>query len=176
MALTRDQKVTQLTGLKEALAKAKSVVFMQYAGTSVEAISVLRGKLYDGKSEMKVGKKTLFRIAAKEAGFPEITDEQNPGQIAYVFSFGDEMTGAKIALEFSKANDKVKLVGGLLNGKVLSNAEALELAKMLSHKELLAKFAAMLRAPLTNFASIASSPLRSFAYATKQMADKKPSA
>jgi large subunit ribosomal protein L10 len=174
MALTRDQKGAQLQSFKDALKKAKSVVFMQYAGTSVEAISALRGKLYERKAEMKVGKKTLFRIAAKEAGLPDVTDEATPGPIAYVYSYEDEMSGAKVALEFRKVSDKVALVGGILNGKILSKAEAVELGKMLSKEELLAKFAAMLRAPLSNFASIASSPLRSFAYATAQVAEKKP--
>ncbi len=172
MALTRDQKVVQLQGLKDALKKAKSVVFMQYAGTSVEAISQLRTKLYEKKAEMRVGKKTLFRIAAKESGLPDVTDEHAPGPIAFVFSFEDEMSGAKVALEFAKVSDKVKLVGGVLNGRILSKAEAVELGKMLSHQELLAKFVGLLRAPLSNFAFIISSPLRSFAYGVKQMGER----
>ena len=169
MALTRDQKVVQLQGLKDALSKAKSVVFMQYAGTSVEAISQLRTKLYEKKAEMKVGKKTLFRIAAKEAGLPDVTDEHAPGPIAYVFSFEDEMSGAKVALEFRKISDKVNLVGGVLNGRILSKAAAVELGKMLSHQELLAKFASLLRAPLVQFAGMCQSPLSTFASGLREL-------
>ena len=173
MALTKQQKAGQLQELKDCLKRAKSVTFLHYIGTTVEAVTQLRTKIYERKAQMKVGKKTLFRIAAKEMGLPEPTDAEMPGAVAFVFSYEDEMSGPKAAFEFGRTNDKVKLVGGILNGKILSAAEALELGKMLSREELLAKFMAMLQAPLANFASIASSPLRSFAYGLTQVAEKK---
>lgn len=163
--------------LREDLKKAKSLVWLKYRGLSVLDASNLRRRMRAKNAKMKVTKKTLLRIAAKEEGMTEITDQMMGTEpLAFIFSFEDEVSGAKVAFEFSKENDKVKLTGGLLDGRILSEGEALELAKMLSKEELLAKFAGMLRSPLQSFASMCSTPLRSFAIGVKQLAEKKPSA
>lgn len=173
MALTRAQKAAQLTDFKDALKKAKSVIFMHYSGMNVDSISQLRTKLTERKAKMRVGKKTLFRIAAKESGLPEVPETALEGPVGFVFSEEDEVSGPKVALEFGKVSEKVKIIGGILAGKLLTREEALELGRMLGREELLAKFACMLRAPLQQFAALASTPLRSFAYGMKQVAEKK---
>jgi len=176
MALTKDQKQAQITELRADLKKAKSLVWLKYRGLTVLDVSNLRRRVRAKNAKMKVAKKTLLRIAAKEEGMTEITDQvMGTEPLAFIFSFEDEVSGAKVAFEFSRENDKVKLTGGLLDGKILSEAEAQELARMLSKEELLAKFAGMLQSPLRNFASICSTPLRSFAIALKEVAAKKSS-
>ncbi|HLD07559.1 MAG TPA: 50S ribosomal protein L10 [Candidatus Peribacterales bacterium] len=173
MALTKAEKQAQLTELREDLKKAKSLVWLKYRGLTVSDVSNLRRKIRGQNAKMKVAKKTLFRIAAKEHGIPEISDDVlGIEPLAFVFSFEDEVSGAKAAFEFSKGNDKVKILGGMLDGKILSENAALELAKMLSKEELLTKFAIMIRSPLQSFASICSTPLRSFAIGLKQIAEK----
>ena len=176
MALTKVQKQAQITELRADLKKAKSLVWLKYRGLTVLDVSNLRRRVRAKNAKMKVAKKTLLRIAAKEEGMTEITDQvMGTEPLAFIFSFEDEVSGAKVAFEFSRENDKVKLTGGLLDGKILSEAEAQELARMLSKEELLAKFAGMLQSPLRNFASICSTPLRSFAIALKEVAAKKSS-
>ena len=172
MALTKDQKQVQISAFRDRLGETKSIVFVSYRGLSVENMGAFRVQLREKKSEVKVGKKTLFKIAAKEMGFPEVDDALLDGPVGFVFSFEDEMSGAKVSLEFGKKNETVQILGGVLNGKVLNKAEALELAKMLSKDELLAKFARLLQAPLHSFASLCSSPLRGFAMGVKQVAEK----
>ena len=154
MALTKDQKKAQVTDLRSSLKKAKALVLMQYSGLTVAEVDELRGKMDEKDAKMQVAKKTLFKIAAKEEGYPEVADDSLEGPIAFVFSFTDEMSGAKVAFEFGKSHGAVKLTGGVMNGKVLSKEEAIDLAKMLSKEELLAKFAAMIRSPLGSFASM----------------------
>ncbi|HLC76012.1 MAG TPA: 50S ribosomal protein L10 [Candidatus Peribacterales bacterium] len=173
MALTKAQKSAQLTDLREDMKKAKSLVWLQYRSLSVGDASALRRKIRAKNAKMKVAKKTLFSIAVKEEGMGEIAEGTlGTEPLAFIFSFEDEISGAKAAFEFSKTNDKVRLMGGLLNGKVLSEKEAVDLAKMLGREELLAQFAMMIRSPLTNFASLCSTPLRSFAIGVNQLAEK----
>ena len=172
MALTKDQKKAQVADLKESLKKAKSLVFMHYLGLSVSQVDELRGKMSEKNAKMQVAKKRLFNIAAKEEGYPEVDEKIMDGPVAFVFSFEDEMSGAKVAYEFGKSAKAVEIIGGVLNGKALDKDGALELAKMLSHEELLSKFAIMLRSPLTSFASACGSPLGAFARAAKELAEK----
>jgi large subunit ribosomal protein L10 len=176
MALTKDQKKAQVTEIRDAIKKTKSLAFMKYRGLSVADIDDLRGKMLEKSARMKVAKKTLFNIAAKEEGYPEVSDEAfGTDPIAFIFSFEDEISGAKVAFEFGKKNDAVEIVGGVVDGKLLNKEEATEFAKMLSKEELLTKFAVMLRSPLSNFASICSNPLSSFARAVNEVAKNKES-
>jgi len=172
MALTKDQKTAQVKNLRDSLKKAKSLVFMHYLGLTVSQVDELREKMSEKSAKMQVAKKRLFNIAAKEEGYPEVDEKNMEGPVAFIFSFEDEMSGAKIAYEFGKSAKAVEIIGGVLNGKVLDKNGAMELAKMLSHDELLAKFAMMLRSPLTSFASACGSPLGAFARAAKQIAEK----
>jgi large subunit ribosomal protein L10 len=173
MALTRDQKAAQLTELKDKIQKAKSVMFSHYIGLSVADITDLRSKLRAQKAEMKVGKKTLIRIAAKELNLPEVTEESMPGAVACIFSFDDPIAGAQVTHAFAKTHDHVKLIGGIFDGKILTAADAKTFALLPSRQVLLGTFAGMIQSPLRSFASICASPLSGFARALNELAKKK---
>lgn len=172
MAISRDQKVAQVQTLKQKMSEASSLIFAQYIGLSVSEVSDLRSKLRDGGAEMKVAKKTLIEIAAKEAGLPEIDSTTLEGPISVIFSFADPLTGAQIAFKFAKDHKQVVLVGGVFDGKILGKREAMELAKMPSREVLLATFMGMVRSPLVKFAGMCNSPLSGFARALDQLAEK----
>ncbi|MDD5623418.1 MAG: 50S ribosomal protein L10 [Candidatus Peribacteraceae bacterium] len=173
MAVTREEKTRQLTELKEKMQKAQSLVFAQYIGLTVMEVGELRQKLREANAEMKVAKKTLMRIASKDAGLPVVEDSSLEGPVACIFSFTDPLSGAQVAFKFGKDHGQVKIIGGVFEGKILSKAEALELAKMPSRQQLLAIFASMLRSPLVSFASICNSPLSGMARGLSELAKKK---
>jgi len=172
MALSRDQKQVQLQELTEKMSSSTSVMFTHYIGLSVSEVGELRAKLQEVQSEMKVAKKTLMKLAAAEAGLPELTDEDLPGPISLIFSNDDPLAGAQIAFKFAKDHDQVELVGGIFEGKLLTKEEAVALAKMPSRDVLLATFVGMIQSPLTKFAGACSAPLSGFARALSEMADK----
>lgn len=172
MALTKEQKKAQITDLTQKLKDTQSVMFAHYIGLSVAEVSDLRQKLKEAEAEMKVAKKTLMKIAAKDAGLPEFEDSAIEGPIACIFSFADPLIGAQVAFKFGKNHPVVELIGGIFEGKVLTKEEATELAKMPSRDVLLATFVAMLRSPLVTFSGMCSSPLGGFARALSQMAEK----
>jgi len=173
--LTRQQKAEQLAELKDNFQKASSVIFTHYIGMTVADVSALRRKLRDGGAEMKVAKKTLMRLAAKDLNLPELKDDVLTGPIACIFSYQDPLAGAQVAYGFAKDHQQVAFVGGLFEGKILSAADAKNLATIPSRQVLLATFAGMLQSPLRSFMSICNNPLTSFARATAEMAKKAPS-
>ncbi|MAE68416.1 MAG: 50S ribosomal protein L10 [Candidatus Peribacteraceae bacterium] len=172
MALTKDQKTAQVQALATKLKDAQSVMFSHYIGLSVGDVSDFRNQLRANGAEMKVAKKTLMKLAFKEAGYPDIEPKEMDGAVACIMSFEDPLSGAQTAFKFSKDHDKVTLVGGVFDGKLLTAEESMELAKMPGREQLLGMFASMLRSPLVSFAGICSSPLGGFARALDQMADK----
>lgn len=172
MALTRDQKTAQIQELVEKMKESQSVMFSHYIGMTVAESSELRHQLREAKAEMKVAKKTLIKIAAKEAGLPDVTDDAMEGPVSLIFSFEDPLSGAQIAFKFAKTHEQVALVGGIFEGKILSKREAMELAQMPSREVLLATFMSMVRSPLFSFASMCNSPMTGFARALSEIAKK----
>lgn len=152
MALTKVQKQAQLTELKDKMKKSSSVMFAHYIGLTVHDVSDLRDQLRAQDSEMKVAKKTLMQLAAKDLGLPELTYDTLQGPVACIFSFADPLTGAQVAFKFGKANPQVELIGGIFEGKLLSKEEAIAIAKIPGKQQLLGMFAAMLNSPLSSFA------------------------
>ena len=172
MALTKAQKTAQVKDLTEKIRTAKSVMFAHYIGLKVSEISELRNNLREKGAEMRVSKKTLLRIAAKEAQAPEINLETMDGPVSCIFSFLDPLSGAQAAFKFAKDHNQVELIGGIFDGKIISKEQAIEMAMIPSREVLLATFAAILRSPLVSFAGICSSPLSGFARALSKIADK----
>jgi large subunit ribosomal protein L10 len=148
-------------------------MFAHYIGLTVSDVSELRSKLREKNAEMKVGKKTLMKIAAKELNLPEISDDMMEGPVACIFSFEDPVAGAQIAAKYGKDHEQVKLIGGLFENALLTKQQAMTFATLPTKQVLLATFAMMIRSPLTKFASAVSSPLSSFARATQELAKKK---
>ncbi len=173
MALTRQQKSAQLAELTKKFREAKSIVFSHYIGLKVSDVSALRAKLKRERAEMKVCKKTLIYLAAKEASKPEIRAALLPGAVACIFSHEDPVTGASIAFKFGKDHEQVKLIGAIFDGKLLDQREVLSFAALPSRQTLLAIFAGMLRTPLRSFASQCASPLSGFARALAEVAKKR---
>ena len=173
MATTRKKKESTLEELRTKFEKAQSVAFGQYAGLSVEQVSKLRNELRKEGVEFKVAKRTLFKIAAKEQGI-DLPDEVMMGTVGAAFSYEDSIAGPRLIKKLSKDFDKLQLLGGIMEGKVMTVAQMKEIAGLPSKQELLAKFVGLMRAPLQGFYGAIQSPLGSFARAVEQYAEKKP--
>jgi len=176
MALTKQEKQAQVKDLSDKMSRASSVIFANYLGLTVAQITKLRSHLKKGGAEMKVAKKNLIKIAAKEAKAPEVTDEMLPGDIACIFSYEEPTAGPGAAFKFGKDHPFVKLIGGIFEGKILSTAEANALATIPSRQQLLGTFAGMIQSPLSSFVRGIGSPLTTFARAMSEYAKTKPSA
>jgi large subunit ribosomal protein L10 len=148
-------------------------MFAHYIGMSVAEVSELRSKLKEEEAEMKVAKKTLLKLAAKDTKIPELDDSLLDGPVSLIFSYSDPLSGAQVAFKFGKDHSQVELLGGIFDGKVLTKEEAVELAKMPGREQLLATFASMIRSPLTTFAGMCGSPLGGFARALSELAKQK---
>ena len=173
MAVTKAQKGEILKKLEENFAKAKAVYFAQNKGLEVKKVTALRKKLHKEGAELMVAKKTLMKIAAKKNNLPDLSDEMMEGAVAAAFGFGDLVSPAKVLYDFSKENENLQLLGALLEGKLLSKAEAKQLATLPSRKELLAKLVGSMKSPVTGLHGVLAGVLRKFVYGMKAVHDKK---
>jgi len=173
MAVTRSKKEDILSKLKEDFEKATAVYFANYCGLSVKELSELRGKVRETNAKISVAKKTLIKMAAETAGYKEIPEESMEGPVAAVFAFEDQASPAKAVYTFLKDFEELALVGALMDGNVLSKAEAQELAQLPSRDELLAKLVGSMNAPISGFHGVLHGVMREFVGVVSALKDKK---
>lgn len=179
MAITKEKKDEILKGLVDQFVKSKTVIFSDYRGLDVSSISDLRNRLRETGSECKVAKKTLIRLAAKEIDVNELGADVMDGPVAVTFSYEDELAGLKVLFKFSGENDKLRLLGGIIDGKVIGADEIIQLAKLPGKQELYAKLLGSMNAPVSGFVGIMSNLLSGFvrvldAYKDTLPADNNP--
>jgi len=174
MPITRKQKEEILAGLVKKFKEAQSIVFAQNKGLTVNQVQELKRKLREKNADMKVAKKTLMKIAAKEAGYDvEIPDEAMVGAIGAVFSNDDVAAGAKIVYDYARKHKALALLGGLLDGKVMTMEEAKALAMLPSKEELMAKLVYLLKSPISGFHGVLNNTIAGFVRALNAIAKKQ---
>ncbi len=156
MAVTRQKKEEALQDLVDKFGRSKSVVFADYRGIDVASISELRSELRKEDAEMKVAKKTLIGLAAKDS-VGELDNAELEGPVVATFSYEDPLSGIRILFKFSKKNENLKLLGGIVDGKVVGPDVINQYAKLPSRDELLAKLIGSMNAPLSGFVGIGHS-------------------
>lgn len=176
MALTKEQKSEILTDLIQNIKESKSVVFADFQGLSVKDMKDLRSKMREKGVNYKVAKKTLIKLAAKEAGFEEIPSEVLEGPVGAAFSMEDEISAAKLIHQFAKKNKNLKLRGALFEGRVLSFEETKQLALLPGKEELLGKFVYLIKYPVQGFHGVLNNTLAGFVRALDAIKEQKEQA
>jgi len=166
MAITKEQKKKIIEELKEKLEKQKAIVFVDFQNLKASNLFELRRKLEEKDCELKVAKKTLMNLAFKEKGF-KVDFEKLEGQLALVFSFKEEILPAKMVYEFAKKFEGPKILGGYMKDEFLQANTMIELAKLPSKEELLARLVGSLRAPISNFQMLLKEPSQRLIFALK---------
>ena len=107
-------------------------------------------------------KKTLLGIAfgEKYAAIWKQAKESIPGQLAVVFGVQDEISPSKISVRFSAKSENVKVLGGIFENRFIGKAEIIELSKLPSKEELLAKLVGSIASPMSGFARVLSGNIR----------------
>ncbi len=169
---TKKQKKDIVKDLSEKLKNSKAVVFSDFKGLKVKDMMAMRKELRSAGVSFNVVKKTLIEIALKDAKLK--MDVKNlEGQIAVAVSSGDEVVAAKIIAKVAKANENLKIVGGILGDKILATDEVNTLASLPGKDELLAKLVGTLNAPISGFVNVLAGNLRGLVQVLKAVADTK---
>lgn len=174
MAVTKAQKKQMLAEIEKGLKSAKSVVFTQYQGTNVKDMRALRKKLFESGVDLKVARKTLITIAAKNLKLEAIPNEFMVGPIALAFSEKDEIAAPKIIHEFAKTHESIKIAGAIFESKMMAAADVKVIAALPSKEVLIAKFMGSLKSPVYGFYSVLHGLLRNFVYCMSEVQKKKP--
>ncbi|MBA3060150.1 MAG: 50S ribosomal protein L10 [Nitrospirae bacterium] len=170
--LKREEKTHLIAELKDRFKKANAVVLTDYKGLTVAELFELRRLLRGAGIEYKVVKNTLARAASAKTSLSVISDLLK-GPVGIAIGYADPVQVAKKVIEYSKKNNKLKVNGGVVEGR-LCNAEDIKSIAALPPREiLLSMLAGVFNAPLSKMAGALSATVSSFAYAVNALKDKK---
>lgn len=149
MAITKQKKVELIGSMKERLATAKSIVFVNFKALSVAETKMLRRKLSADHVGYFVAKKTLAKrvlgdLKAK-GEMPEL-----PGELAIAYG-EDLLAPARETYAFQKtARDKgsISIVGGIFDGEFKTQGEMLAIATIPPRQVLLGMFVNVINSPI----------------------------
>ena len=145
------QKQEAVNVVAQKLASSPSTVIVDYRGLNVAQVTELRKQLREAGVEFQVLKNSIVSRATEGTEYTAL-NEILTGPTAVAFSGEDAVAPAKILYEFSKKNEALKLKGGVVEGKVVGEAEVKALAQLPSREGLLSMLLSVLQAPVRNFA------------------------
>lgn len=154
--MNRNQKEVLVSELKQRMEESSLVVVTRQSGLSVAEATSLRREMRAAGASYKVYKNTLAEIAIKGTE-AESLSEYLSGPTALAFSV-DPIAAAKAAVSFSKKNNKLQVLGAIMNGKFLKAADVQTLATMPSLDELRGKLVGLIQAPATKIARLLKEP------------------
>ena len=154
--MNRTEKEQLVVDIRDTLQQASVVIVTQQTGLTVAQATLLRRQMRDAGAEFKVLKNTLARIAVKDTALEGLTP-MLVGPTALAYST-DPVAAAKVVAKFANTNDMLKIVGGILNGQVLTDAGVKSLATLPSLDELRSKIIAVISTPATRLAVLAKEP------------------
>ncbi len=168
------EKIASVAEIKERLQEYDIAIATQYVGIKSEQVTALRKKLRDSDCEYKVYKNTLAKRALDELGMGEAAHCME-GPTAWAFS-KDPVTPAKILKDFAKDSTFVKVRGGVLNGKPVTEAQLTALADLPPREVLLAMVVGAIAAPLSAFVGVLNAVPRSAVTVIDQIRKQKEEA
>lgn len=167
MAVTKQQKAEILADLTEKFKNATSIGFAATNTLTVAEFWDLRNALREVDASYTIAKKTLIKIALKDALDIEVNLDDLPGQIGAVCSNDDAVAGLGKVNDLVKSTkgEKVQWAVSIFEGELKDNESTKAIAGMPSRETLLGRLVGSMQSPLSGLA-------RFFDAAAKELDEK----
>lgn len=154
--MERAKKEALVAELHEAFTSANLVVLTHQQGLTVAESSHLRQQMRDAGARFKVTKNRLAKRALEGTRFDHLSDRFT-GPTAVAFS-QDPVAAARVAVDFGKANPKLQILAGGLDGKELQANDVAALAALPSLDVLRGRLVGLLQAPAGKLVGVMQAP------------------
>lgn len=152
MSRTLEDKRAMVTALKEDLSESQLALVIDYQGLTVAEIMDLRRRLLPSGTVCQVAKNTLMGIAIEGQDNWQPMTELLKGSSAFLLVKDDFSGAIKAYQEFQRVSKKTELRGGVMEGRLLREADVKALGDLPSKEQLMAQIAGALNALATKIA------------------------
>ncbi len=154
--MSKENKKNYIEEMKKIFSSSEAVMIAEYQGLNVKELDALRKELREKGIMFKITKNRITKIALKNSPCKDL-EKYFTGPTAAAMS-SDPITSAKILTKFAKTNNKLKIIAGFMDGKVLDQNEVAIIATLPSLEEARAKIVGILATPAQKLVSILLAP------------------
>ena len=154
--MNKDQKKHYIDEMTTQFDKSEAVIVTHYQGLTVSQLDDLRKRMREHGIIFKITKNRITKLALEKTKCKDLS-KLFAGPTAVAMS-EDAITSAKILTKFSKENEKLKILGGIMGSEILDVAGVENVATLPTLDEARAKIVGILRSPAQKIVSILLAP------------------
>ena len=154
--MNKEKKQSYIKEMTAQFEKSEAVLVTHYQGLSVKQLDNLRKQMREHGIQFKITKNRITKIALKKSRCKDLSNLFT-GPTAVALS-EDVISSAKILTKFSKENENLKILGGIMGKEILDVAAVANVATLPTLDEARAKIIGILRSPAQKIVSILLAP------------------
>ncbi len=154
--MSKEKKQVYISEMSSQLDKFEAVIVAHYQGLTVKQLDELRKKMREHGIQFKITKNRITKLALEKTSRKDLSNLFS-GPTAVAMS-DDAITSAKILNNFSKENQNLKILGGIMGKDLLDVAGVKNIATLPTLEEARAKIVGILSSPAQKIASILLAP------------------
>jgi large subunit ribosomal protein L10 len=150
--MNKEQKKNYITEMSTHFENSKAVMVTHYQGLTMVQLDELRAKMREHGIIFKITKNRITKLALAKTKCKDLSDLFT-GPTAVAFG-EDAIMSARILSKFSKENENLKLIGGIMDNEILDQSGVLNVASLPTLDEARANIVGILNAPASKLVSI----------------------
>ncbi len=154
--MNKEQKKNYITEMTAKFENSEAVLVTHYQGLTVKQLDQLRKEMREQGIQFKITKNRITKLALEKTKCKDLANLFT-GPTAVALS-KDAISSAKILTKFSKENNNLKILGGIMGKDVLDVSGVAKVATLPTLEEARAKIVGILRSPAQKIASILLAP------------------
>ena len=154
--MNKEQKKNYIEEMTSKFENSKAVMVTHYQGLTMTQLDELRSKMREHGIIFKITKNRITKLALEKTKCKDLTNLFT-GPTAVALS-NDAIMSAKILTKFSKENNNLKILGGIMGKDILDVVGVANVATLPTLDEARAKIVGILRSPAQKIASILLAP------------------
>ena len=154
--MNKEQKKNYITEMTANFENSEAVLVTHYQGLTVKQLDELRKQMREQGIQFKITKNRITKLALEKTKCKGLANLFT-GPTAVALS-KDAISTAKILTKFSKENNNLKILGGIMGKEILDVAAVANVATLPTLDEARAKIIGILRSPAQKIVSILLAP------------------
>ena len=154
--MNKEQKRNYISEMTTQFDKSESVLVTHYQGLTVKQLDELRKLMREHGIQFKITKNRITKLALEKTKCKDLANLFT-GPTAVALS-KDAISSAKILTKFSKENNNLKILGGIMGKEILDVSGVANVATLPTLDEARAKIIGILSSPAQKIVSILLAP------------------
>jgi len=150
--MNKEQKKNYIANMTAQFENSEAVLVTHYQGLNMTQLDVLRSQMREHGIKFQITKNKITKLALEKTKCKDLSNLFT-GPTAVAFS-SDAIISARILSKFSKDNENLKLLGGIMGKDLLDQAAVQNVANLPTLDEVRSKIASILATPASKFISI----------------------